>query len=158
MTNRAVAGHRGARGQVFDVADDIVTRVSDRSTGEWGQSINMRHLHTIDKFAEFFQRVINRFRETLSTINGRDFPVGRAQPQMRFDGQKAVTTDSFTADNTFKQARVTSGINSAKCGYRRQRVAQDPSKNGYGIIVAGQLDELLLIWIVTHRCISLVNA
>ncbi len=77
---------------------------------------------------------------------------------MRLDGQKAVTTYPFTADNTFKQARVTSGINPAKCGYRRQRIAQDPAKYGYGIIFAGQLDELLLIWIVTHRWMLLVNA
>ncbi len=129
---------RRSIGQMFGVADDVVARVSDRSTDEGWQRVD-RSNGGAQVLAQSDQRILDRLRHRRAVfVDHRQGVADSVDPLDRVGGQKAVPAHFFAADHAFEQAGRAALIQQRKGGHRGQRVAEQAAEDRDEVVLGGQ--------------------
>ena len=153
----AVVGRR--IGQVFDVADRVVTGIADCPAHERRQFVEMDHadrLHLLAQHGERIGRLESLVRPVLGIglgVVGRSALTARQgdrvavcfEPQERLTGQETIAPYLFAADDTFKQTGGHTQVDLMERLHRGERVADQSPVNGHKIGIAGQIGKALKI-------------
>ena len=130
-------------GEVLDVADGVVRRVSDGAAAEARQARQRHRLELGDLFLKRPDGVVRR--ETLGGVPGADLDLilARAKEPERVTAEEAVPGDLFAAARAFEQEGVVAAGELFVGAHRRQRVRKQGAANRDHVPPLGQVAEAL---------------